>query len=82
VKSATWQAFPRRRQRAELVAGVEYTAWSGSGRVRHAVYLGIREDKSPGEVIRDVADVEIEGKIFNGGVNPQIARLERGDPAG
>lgn len=47
---------------------VEYTGWSGSGRVRHAVYLGLREDKSPEEVIRDVADPEEERTIFKGGV--------------
>jgi bifunctional non-homologous end joining protein LigD len=52
----------------ELVAEVEYTAWSGSGRVRHAVYLGLREDKSPEEVIRDVADPEVERTLFKGSV--------------
>jgi bifunctional non-homologous end joining protein LigD len=53
--------------RPELVAEVEYTAWSGSGRVRHAVYLGLREDKSPAEVIRDIADPEAERTLFKGG---------------
>ena len=32
--------------RPDLVAEVEFTGWSGAGRVRHAVYLGIREDKA------------------------------------
>ena len=54
--------------RPELIAEVEYTAWSGSGCVRHAVYLGLREDKSPEEVIRDVADREVERSVFKGGV--------------
>jgi bifunctional non-homologous end joining protein LigD len=54
--------------RPDLVAEVEYTAWSGSGRVRHAVYLGLREDKSPEEVVRDVADPEVERSVFKGGV--------------
>jgi bifunctional non-homologous end joining protein LigD len=52
----------------KLIAEVEYTGWSGSGRVRHAVYLGLREDKSPEEVIRDVADAEVERDVFKGGV--------------
>ena len=43
----------------ELVAEVQYGAWSGSGRVRHAVYLGLREDKSAREVVRPVADPEV-----------------------
>jgi len=46
--------------RPELVAEVQYTAWSGSGRVRHAVYLGLREDKAPTEVVRDAADPAAE----------------------
>ena len=31
--------------RPELVAEVQFASWSGSGRVRQAVYLGLREDK-------------------------------------
>ena len=42
--------------RPELVAEVQYTSWSGAGRVRHAVYLGLREDKEAVEVVRDLAD--------------------------
>ena len=44
--------------RMELVAEVQYTVWSGAGRVRHAVYLGLREDKEAGEVVRELADPE------------------------
>jgi bifunctional non-homologous end joining protein LigD len=39
-----------------LVAETQYTSWSGAGRVRQAVYLGRREDKSADEVVRDIAD--------------------------
>ena len=35
----------------------------GSGRVRHAVYLGLREDKTATEVVREPADPEAERKI-------------------
>lgn len=48
--------------RPELVAEIQFTGWSGAGRVRHAVYLGLREDKSADEVVRDVADPEAEHK--------------------
>jgi len=41
-----------------LVVEVQFTDWSGSGRVRHAVYLGLREDKKADEVVRPVADLE------------------------
>jgi bifunctional non-homologous end joining protein LigD len=38
------------------VIEVAYTAWSGAGRLRHPVHLGLREDKAPHEVVRDLAD--------------------------
>jgi bifunctional non-homologous end joining protein LigD len=42
--------------RPELVVEVQFTAWSGAGRIRHAVYLGLRDDKAADDVVRDVAD--------------------------
>jgi bifunctional non-homologous end joining protein LigD len=50
--------------RQELVAEVQYTSWSGAGRVRHAVYLGLREDKEAGEVVRDLADPQVPRTRF------------------
>ena len=44
--------------RPELVVEVQFVGWSGSGRIRHATYLGLREDKSAAEVVRPVADPE------------------------
>jgi bifunctional non-homologous end joining protein LigD len=41
-----------------LVAEVNFTAWSGEGRVRHPVYLGLREDKAASEVVMAVPDSE------------------------
>ena len=42
--------------RPELVIEVEYTGWSGAGRLRHPVFLGVREDKAAADVVREVAD--------------------------
>ena len=42
--------------RPDLVAEVNFAGWSGAGRVRHAVYLGLREDKAAAEVVRDLPD--------------------------
>jgi bifunctional non-homologous end joining protein LigD len=50
--------------RPELVVEVQYTAWSGAGRVRHPVYLGLREDKTPREVVREVADPAARRSVF------------------
>jgi bifunctional non-homologous end joining protein LigD len=51
--------------RPELVAEVRFVSWSGSGRVRQAVYLGLREDKPAEEVVRDVANPEAGHKPMN-----------------
>jgi bifunctional non-homologous end joining protein LigD len=48
--------------RPELVAEVQFTSWSGSGRVRQAVYLGLREDKDAKDVVLEPADPEAERK--------------------
>jgi len=50
--------------RPELVAEVEFTGWSGAGRVRHAVFLGLREDKTADEVVRDTADPGAERSAY------------------
>jgi bifunctional non-homologous end joining protein LigD len=38
--------------RPALVAELRFAGWTGDGRVRHASFLGLREDKAPGEVVR------------------------------
>ncbi len=37
-----------------LVAEVRFTGWTGEGRLRHPSFLGLRSDKPPGEVTRDM----------------------------
>jgi bifunctional non-homologous end joining protein LigD len=46
----------------ELVAEVQFISWSGSGRIRHGVYLGLREDKTAKEVVLAPADADSERK--------------------
>jgi len=53
--------------RPELVIDVRFAGWSGAGRMRHAVFLGIREDKPAHDVVREVAD---PGSERNGFVPP------------
>jgi bifunctional non-homologous end joining protein LigD len=45
--------------RPELVGEVQYIGWTGFGRLRHATWLGLREDKGPEEVVRDVPHPEV-----------------------
>ena len=39
--------------RPELVAEVEFRAWTGDGNLRHASFRGLREDKAAREVVRE-----------------------------
>src|SRR5262245_61511036 len=39
--------------RPELVAQVKFTEWTADGKLRHPVYLGLRDDKRPAEVSRE-----------------------------
>ena len=48
----------------ELVAEVNFTAWSGDGRLRHPVFLGLREDKVSTGVVMPVADVDAVRREF------------------
>ncbi|MFG0330684.1 MAG: DNA ligase D [Phycisphaerales bacterium] len=37
----------------KLVAEVRFTGWTEGGRLRHPAFLGLREDKTPREVVRE-----------------------------
>jgi bifunctional non-homologous end joining protein LigD len=37
----------------KLVAQIKFTEWTADGRLRHPVYLGLRDDKKPEEVVRE-----------------------------
>jgi bifunctional non-homologous end joining protein LigD len=39
----------------ELVAEVEFRSWSADGKLRHAAFRGLREDKDPKEIVREMA---------------------------
>ena len=64
--------------RQELVAEVQYTSWSGAGRVRHAVYLGLREDKEAAEVVRDLADPDALRTPFRPTRAPRVTTARKG----
>jgi bifunctional non-homologous end joining protein LigD len=39
--------------RPALVAQVGFSEWTGDGKLRHPRYLGLRDDKEPGQVVRE-----------------------------
>ncbi|HEY6432378.1 MAG TPA: DNA ligase D [Acetobacteraceae bacterium] len=60
--------------RPELVVEVQFVGWSGAGRIRHAVYLGQREDKPAAEVVRDPPDPKAERNAVTPGAPRTVAR--------
>jgi bifunctional non-homologous end joining protein LigD len=40
--------------RPELVAQIRFVEWTAEGRLRHAAFLGLREDKPAKDVCREV----------------------------
>jgi bifunctional non-homologous end joining protein LigD len=41
-----------------MVCEVAFMEWTGHGHIRHPSYQGLRPDKDPGDVVR-----EVEGKV-------------------
>ena len=46
--------------RPTLVAQVKFTEWTEDGRLRHPVYLGLRDDKKAAGVVREPTESRTE----------------------
>jgi len=44
---------PAHWARPDLVAQIKFTEWTNDDKLRHPVYLGLRDDKNPREVVRE-----------------------------
>ncbi len=68
--SLLWAGEPLDRAivwvRPELVAEAQYLNWTSDGRLRHASYLGLREDKAPAEIVRDIPEPNTQRKPLGG----------------
>ncbi len=66
TKECPFTPSPRTNERPHwaeprLVAQVRFTEWTADAKLRHPVYLGLRDDKDPREVVR-----EEKGRIRSG----------------
>lgn len=74
--------------RPEMVVETSYMEWTDGGVIRHAVFLGVREDKTPSDVIRDPPTEAVTrytgaGTIVKAAAvkaKPKKARAERKKP--
>jgi bifunctional non-homologous end joining protein LigD len=58
---------------------VQYTGWSGAGRLRHPVFLGLREDKPAAEVIRDIPNPEAQRRDLGAPTASHSGRIVRAE---
>jgi bifunctional non-homologous end joining protein LigD len=72
VKVATWV-------RPRLIGQVAFTEWTGDNRLRHPSFLGLREDKSPEEVVREKPIKTRGPRIANRGPQTQSVILSNPD---
>jgi bifunctional non-homologous end joining protein LigD len=49
-----WKASDTRWVRLKLVAQVQFTEWTSDGILRHPSFQGLREDKNPRDVVREL----------------------------
>src|SRR4051812_10341811 len=60
IKTSPFSAKVKTNQRPhwvrpDLVAQIKFTEWTADGKLRHPVYLGLRDDKKPTDVTREQA---------------------------
>ena len=58
--------------RPELVAQVRFTEWTDDSKLRHPVYLGLRDDKEPRTVVR--GDAQLQRRRYDRSTASDAAR--------
>lgn len=91
VKSAAFARVPAEARRdavwvkPKLVAQVRFATWTSDDLVRQAAFLGLREDKSPTDVVREEPTVAPQPKQQRGGASlrtaPALAAKAKRPPA-
>jgi bifunctional non-homologous end joining protein LigD len=51
--------------RPDLVAQIKFTEWTADGKLRHPVYLGLRDDKKPADVTREKLEAVVRRSAFD-----------------
>ncbi|MDB5513168.1 MAG: ligase, partial [Enterovirga sp.] len=62
-----------------LAAEIEFRGWTGEGRLRHAAFKGLREDKNPADIVREMPrDAAPDPDTAPAGSTPAPAPPRRG----
>lgn len=90
VKKSPFKKVPKLGQsiiwvKPELVCEIKFTEWTKDGFLRQPVFLGLREDKSPRQVIREIPAVETspqkikkdEGEMEVGNFLVRVSHLQK-----
>jgi bifunctional non-homologous end joining protein LigD len=67
--------------RPELVAQVKFAEWTRDDKLRHPVYIGLRDDKRPRDVVRERGvrlDRSTTGRLSSASAVPASARVRTG----
>jgi bifunctional non-homologous end joining protein LigD len=70
IPAAPFKTRPKTNERPhwvrpELVAQIKFTEWTADGKLRHPVYLGLRDDKKAADVVRERKG-EVRRSAFDG----------------
>jgi bifunctional non-homologous end joining protein LigD len=86
IKEAPFRSRPRTNERAHwvkptLVAQIKFTEWTADAKLRHPVYLGLRDDKRPADVRREERTPLHAGSVRDqGAASNAQAGASRGKP--
>ncbi|OLP59105.1 DNA ligase [Xaviernesmea oryzae] len=68
--------------RPELVAEVEFRAWTADGQLRHAAFRGLREDKPASDIVREAEMGEADAAASTGGDHGKAPAEDRNGATG